>query len=60
MTEDHKDYLAYRRSHRKRFGSSNNYMTFEEWNAAAEKEAEQDNLDYNAHIRAMTCSSRYL
>lgn len=59
MNEQTKDYLAYRRDFKKRFGTKG-HMTFEDYQHACDLEDEADARNWQQHIKAMSHSSRYV
>jgi len=59
MQDNTKDYLAYRRDFRARFGNTG-HLSFEDYQHACDLEDEADSLNYQQHIKAMSHSSRYI
>lgn len=59
LQQETKEYLAYRRDFRKRFGNKG-HLSFEEFQHACDLEDEADAKEWQQHIKAMSHSSRYI
>lgn len=59
MQEQTKDYLAYRRDFKNRFGAKG-HMSFEDYRHACDLEDEADARNWQQHTKAMSHSSRYV